>query len=834
MSGATEEAAASEAVVAEASFGQPAPPDDTEGSAEGIGGPGAPAEGTEDQSPEQKRPPRPSPRTLTTTIVFVTLLAALGGFLLNRASVASSNAADTAQELSLESSASRASAFQAAEADYAHDLALQSLEAQASQEILEAASDVDLGATWAAAYQATEQQVKRTAASLSTGVHPDLADGDPDPNFPYDFYTRESSQGTYLSAQSDAYNDVSGRWGQLVDSYTAILTIIAAALFLFGSAYVLYGRSRLLATALGTAMLCAAVAWGGSLAAVREPDKPSQAAARDYTAGVLALSEASTATQFGPAITDFTAAIAARPDFAQAYSERATAEISRGSLHIGYGFIANVEPHWLRLATTDELKAYQLGEHDANQVLDVGYSEYQLWQLQGGHGLVPSGVVTWFRRAVNLDPTDPTDLVDYALSLMARQDYGAARQAYQVALEHMLFQCAGPVAVNRCTTPQPATARNLQKSWVAGALETLGTLSSSAEAAATPMMRAQITAAQGMVAASMAEGKVVGSAPEAGLRISSLQAFLDPNFLGVDVSVPASSSSSQLTSAPLTIVWYEQARGSRRWSAIPAATCWGHITSCGQYFSQAHEFQFETLFLYTDNSCFTNVTYRVDLYLGSTLVSQRELSSSDDDVTTNLKPALDKGMNIGICVPSHWHAQPPLDLSFKVNGTSSTVTGPLTGSEFSYQSPDHSHGVFVFRLYPPQTSRESSAAGSREVVKSVVGYVVNLLGQHGLPADMSAVSSAVPNTIWAGPLSTELLTRFESASTGTTAYVGAAILGTTGASSTPTSVDGNISSEVLLDHAITVTVVYGPAAFWVGRPSIGSEVYSSWSLLSYG
>jgi len=38
---------------------------------------------------------------------------------------------------------------------------------------------------------------------------------------------------------------------RLVDSYTAILTMIAVALFLFGSAYVLYGRNRVIFTVLG-------------------------------------------------------------------------------------------------------------------------------------------------------------------------------------------------------------------------------------------------------------------------------------------------------------------------------------------------------------------------------------------------------------------------------------------------------------------------------------------------------------------------------------------------------------------------------------------------------
>lgn len=829
------EAVAAEAAIDEGGLGQPSAPE--EGPAGPSGAPPArPEGGGADASHEENKPPRPSARALTITIVFVTLVAALGGFFLNRASVASSNAADTAQELSLKSTTARSSAYQQAESEYSRYLALQSLEAQASQEILEAASGPALAPTWAAAFRATEQQVAKTSGSLSTDLHPDLPDGDPDLNFPYDFYTQQASEGTYLDARSDAYNDVSAQWGRLVDSYTAILTIIAASLFLFGSAYVLYGRSRLIASSLATVMLAAAVAWGGSLAAVKEPAKPSAAAARDYTTGVVALARASTPAEFQPAISDFTAAIAARPDFAQAYSERATAEAERGSLQIGYGFIANVAPRWLRLAAADELKAYQLGDHDANQLLDVGWAQYQLWQLEGGHGLPPSSVVDFFRRAVALDSSDPTDLLDYALSLLARQHYVAAHQAFIVGLTHILFKCPGSVPLSQCTTRQPATTGNLQKAWVAGALETLGTLSSTAEAAGSPALRSQVKAAQGMVAASMAKGKVVGSAP-GHLRISGVKGFLDPNLLGVDVSVPASVPVSQLASAPLTVLWYEQARGSSRWSAIPATMCWGHISNCGAYFAADHVFQFETQFLYADNSCFTDVNYRVALYVGSTLVAQQDLSPADDYVTTNLKPALDKGMNMGVCVPSAWHERAPLGISAKVDGT--TVTGSLNGSEFGYQSPSGKRGVFVFRLYSPQASQAGTPAQSEEVVRKAVAYALSIVKARALPADLAQSKPYTLGQTWAGlPVSDEMAARFDSASTHTEAVVAGALLAWAGTgAASPASIDDGISAQVRVDHALVVMVVYGPknSAMWSGaRTSVGTEVYDSWSVLSYG
>ena len=334
---------AEEAGPGEGGLDQP-PPEELAGERQEPAEGGAPPTGETGggQSEKKKPPARPSARSLTITVVFVTLMAALGGFLLNRASVASSDNADVAQVLSLRSAAAQTSGYQVAQTAYTNYRSALALQAQGADELQEAANNSSDGLMWARLYQATQAQEVQAAAAVPADLHANLPDGEPDSEFPYDFYAERSAQGTLLSAQSDAYNDVSARWSKLVDSYTAILTMLAVALFLFGSAFVLYGRNRMLFSVIASLLAIISIVWGGALFAVSEPGKPSPTAAQYYARGVVAMASATTPAGFQPAINDFTVAIGARPDFALAYAERAVAETERGSDQLGGGFITDV------------------------------------------------------------------------------------------------------------------------------------------------------------------------------------------------------------------------------------------------------------------------------------------------------------------------------------------------------------------------------------------------------------------------------------------------------------------------------------------------------------
>ena len=174
-------------------------------------------------------------------------------------------------------------------------------------------------------YKASTAQATQAAKSLPVDLKPDLANGDPDPNFPYDLFDKRASQGIYLEARSDGYNAAANRWSSLESSYTAIVTMIAVSLFLFGSAFVLYGRNRLLFSFLGIVLVATGLVWEGTLFATQEPSVPSVAAAKDYANGVVAMG----VNNYGAAIKDMSLAIEARSDYALAYSERCLLYTSR-------------------------------------------------------------------------------------------------------------------------------------------------------------------------------------------------------------------------------------------------------------------------------------------------------------------------------------------------------------------------------------------------------------------------------------------------------------------------------------------------------------------------
>jgi tetratricopeptide (TPR) repeat protein len=808
--------------------GQPAPPPSEDGHA---------ARGTAEASAEKRPPAKPTARFLTKTIVMATFIAALGGFLLNRASADASNAGDMAQELSLQGSAAETSAYQQAESDYSQYLSLQSLKAQAAQQMLEATYDQSGAPMWADRYKVASAQAEQTAAGLPSDLRPYLANGDPDPDFPYDFFARRASAATDLEAKSNAYNNVSDKWSRLVDSYTAILTMIAVALFLFGSAYVLYGRNRVIFTVLGAVLVGTGLVWGGGLALTRQPGTPSNGAAADYADGVTAMDEVATPAGYQTAIDDFTDAIKLRPDYALAYSERAAAEAFRGSEALGAGFISNVSPYWARLSATDELEAYNLGDHDASQVLNVGWGYYTLWIVGGGVGRPPALALDFFRQAALLDPTNPVDLLDTGIADLAMGRYQAAEQFFSAGVTHMLYDCPAAAPLTTCTTPQPATSYLLQHAWFAGGMEALEALAQSQEARRSPALTANINHAKGLLAASMASGKVVAGPFGRTLHVPGLGAFLDPNYLELDVPVPRGIVAHRMAGMPLTVLWYERPAGGAHWSAITETACWGHgRQNCGRYLSRYNVFQFVTRFLAADNRCFTNVEYRAEIYVGGNLAGSVTLGPKDDYIGTNLAPALSKAMNVGICVPSGWHLQPLPRLTLPVHGISATVTGTLSTSELSYSSADHKEGVYLFRLYPPRTSPTGAALDVQSVVQTGENYAIDILKGRGLPADTAALGPSRSDGVWGPAVSDMVTTGYASASTGTEAFVGAAVIAAYSPKSGPAPQDQSISEYVTSDYAVVVTIAYGPVGsrFWAGPHSLGLQIFSSWSLLNDG
>jgi hypothetical protein len=228
----------------------------------------------------------------------------------------------------------------------------------------------------------------------------------------------------------------------------------------------------------------------------------------------------------------------------------------------------------------------------------------------------------------------------------------------------------------------------------------------------------------------------------------------------------------------------------------------------------------------------TNVRYRGELYIRGALA--RTLTPTYDDIATSLQPALNKQMDMGICVPSSWHPTKPLNLTFDVYGTTQTVTGSLEGSEMSYQSAGGREGAYVFRLYDPAASSVASSQLG-PLAKRMGSYVISLLKSRGLPADTVINVPFAAHNVWGGNIQYGQTGVFDSSSTGTEAFVGVGLIaGQT--ISTSAQADTDIANNIRLDHAFVVTVVFGHrgTSMWQGADPLALQVFTSWSLLGYG
>ena len=366
----------------------------------------------------------------------------------------------------------------------------------------------------------------------------------------------------------------------------------------------------------------------------------------------------------------------------------------------------------------------------------VGY--YALWLVDGGVGRPPIFADRFFAQAAALDPTNPIPPLDLGVADLASGQFQATAQAYSTGATLMLHTCRTPGKLSTCDRPQPATSYGLQQAWMAGAMESLEALGQTREAEGSAPLRAEISKMEGVIAGSTAAGTVVTAPSGHAVSVPGLSAFLDPNYLELDVKVPASMSAAQMVHSDLTILWYQRPNPSAKWSAIYETACWGHgQQNCGSYDAQANTLRFVTRLLAADNQCFTNVDYKAEVWVGGSLAGSLSLNRQDDYIATNLRPALAKAMNVGICVPSSWALQPQHSLTLPVYGSRQTVSGPLSSSEMSYESADHSRGVYLFRLYPPRSTPGGAQASMQGLVQTAETYAIDVLRGRGLPSDIA-------------------------------------------------------------------------------------------------
>jgi hypothetical protein len=435
------------------------------------------------------------------------------------------------------------------------------------------------------------------------------------------------------------------------------------------------------------------------------------------------------------------------------------------------------------------------------------------------------------RQGAQLDPSFPIGWMNLGLAELAEGQYKAATTAYMTAATHMLFTCSKPQVLRTCIAPQPATSYSTQQGWLAGGMQDLKNLAASRAAEHSPSLRAAVSNMEGILTGSLASGRVVVAPSPLHFKVSGLRAAINPNELVLQVPVPRGVTLSQLVNSPLTVLWYQRSGASSEWNGIADTSCWQEGSQdCDDYDSQGNALDFETEFLQSDGDCFSDLTYKAELYIGGSLAGSVELSPQDDHLTTDLQPALGAAMNVGICVPSNWYQQPTGTAEVVVYGTAQKISGPLSTAELSYTSRDRGQGVYMLRLYP-LTSDIPNDRDLETMVEQMAKNTVQLLRGHGLPSDLSETGPY--QTYPSNDLTEMVAAGYGSSSTGISALVGAGMISSGTGPSSAASQDKAISSDVSDDDAIAVWIVYGTygSGFWTGQHALGLQVFSSWSLL---
>jgi tetratricopeptide (TPR) repeat protein len=603
----------------------------------------------EPAEPERKDDQHPLARPVTVAIVLVSLAIAAVGYLQVQASRKSNDAGQEAQRLATMTMSKLLSSQQDAQVQY--ELFLQSQDQRgragnAMQQSLFVAGEAKT------AYQ-TEQALWQRLADGTQKLTPlssNSQDGPQnDPDFPRHFFARSTQTALEEQASQDAANATNSAWESSAAKYTAILTLLAVALFLLGFALALPDQVLRLFSYVGVALLVVGVAWAIQIVATRPPTIP-RAAAVEYAQGEVALETAVDSAGANVAIDHFTKAIDAWPDFSRAYLGRANATL--------FGSASQVEATLIPVDKLEQVRS------DLEIAKSNGFDNGLLLEQLGGTAFSlglhdqPSEFGTAAdiaRQAIAEVPDDPVARFTLAAALLGQGDIPAAEGAYTEAMNSVLYLHAG--------SHELRNAPAFQQVWVSGALSDL-----EAVAAAQPSLADEVTKLKEFVVGSFAAQQAVGPGGDA--TFTGLQVQLTPTQLFWQAGANTGYDPSR---DRLSAEWYFRENGSA-WVGMPEVS--GIVDPSRE--PGAPGFSGRNLVSQSiPPRCVGTADYRVELYVNGHLAGQAEAPATFGSLT----PFIDRSVNLEVCRPSDWKL----------------ADSSLPGFRDGLSNADHSQGVWLFR-----------------------------------------------------------------------------------------------------------------------------------------
>jgi tetratricopeptide (TPR) repeat protein len=212
-------------------------------------------------------------------------------------------------------------------------------------------------------------------------------------------------------------------YGNKADSYVAVLTVLAVALFLIGLSLTVSGRGRYFLAVPGVAVALVCFGWAVLVTATSITQVSPNAV--DLTAQGFALQKNGDAKG---AIDKFNAAIKDSPQFGAAYARLADAEFQAGaSSSAGNQFQSLADPEATKRAIAAGEKAISLGEGDASLLSDVGFFHFALGEYDRAAALS--------QQALDSNDQFPPLVFNLGVAQVGLGDASAAQKTYERGIE---------------------------------------------------------------------------------------------------------------------------------------------------------------------------------------------------------------------------------------------------------------------------------------------------------------------------------------------------------------------------------------------------------------
>lgn len=586
---------------------------------------------------------------LTVGLVVATFAVAAVGYLQVRADSKSSDAAQAGQEYAIKTMSDLLQSQEGAKVNYEHFLHAQEQRGQAGNAFQQSLFS---GAGEKSLLRIVQERWQRLAAKTQalTPLTTNGKDGPRDDlEFPRHYFARSTAGALRYQALQDAANSTNSGWQSRAAKYTAVLTLLAVAVYLFGFALAMPRRVLGIFGSVGALMLVVGVGWAAAITA-DTPKTIPKSAADEFSLGEVALETSSDAAGFQSSIDHFTKAIDAWPGFARAYLGRANATLTQSAPELQSTLIP-VEA--LERVISDLKQSRERGLGSGLLFQQLAASEFTL-ALHDQPALFRKAV-TDARHAIDEAPNDPVGHYSLAISLLGTGDVDAARDAYRDAIDSTIH-----LAVDG---DEPRNAPQFEQVWVSGALSDLEALGD-----AKPDVGDEIDRLKELIVGSVAAGGF--TEPSGNASFPGLQSTVTPTTVAW---LSGGQTGYDRERNRLSVQWYTKS-GDHTWIGMPEVS--GAVnpqldTSVPRYLARN----------LTSSSipprCLGSADYRVELYVDGHLAGDAETTAPWGDQ----QAFIDRALNLEACYPPSWKRS-----KFE-----------LPGYRQGFDSPDGTKGIYLIR-----------------------------------------------------------------------------------------------------------------------------------------